>query len=61
MTFILTNNLRRTSWFTMEQCIRTIYDFVLDAAGMLGPPSSTVRPHSCPEPVYDASTSSNVR
>jgi hypothetical protein len=41
----------------MTRCMRTLYDLVRDAAGM--PQSLTLT--SCPEPVYDASTSSNVR
>jgi glycosyltransferase involved in cell wall biosynthesis len=51
----------RAAWFTTERCMRTIYDLVLDAAGKGRPPSPTARPHSRPEPVADACTSSNVR
>jgi hypothetical protein len=45
----------------MTRFMRTIYDLVLDGAGMPQSLSLTSRPHSCPEPVYDACTSSNVR
>lgn len=51
---------QRAAWFTTERCMRTIYDLVLDAAGDGQLPSSTARPPSCPEPKYDACTSSNV-
>ncbi len=45
----------------MTRCMRTLYDLVKDAAEMPRLASSTARPHSCPEPRYDACTSSNVR
>jgi glycosyltransferase involved in cell wall biosynthesis len=51
----------RAAWFTTERCMGTIYDLVLDAAGTSRPSPSTARPHSCPEPIPDACTSSNVR
>jgi glycosyltransferase involved in cell wall biosynthesis len=56
---------RACGQFSREAMIRRFEEFyvslVMDAAGEYQPPFPTARPPSCPEPVYHARTSRNLR